>query len=51
MTAPATKTKAKAAAAADAPICDVCWPDGWPTPDTDAASCIHGQWSRTLPSA
>lgn len=33
-------------AAADGDLCLVCWPDGWPTPDTANASCEHGVWDR-----
>lgn len=29
-----------------APICGVCWPDGWPE-GGDFASCEHGEWSTT----
>lgn len=28
------------------PICETCWPDGWPLYGT-SASCDHGQWSRS----
>lgn len=31
-------------AAKPAPICPQCWPNGWPTPDTHNASCVHGVW-------
>ena len=27
------------------PICEDCWPDGWPDKDV-AATCGHGEWSR-----
>lgn len=30
----------------DGELCVVCWPDGWPTPDTNNASCEHGVWDR-----
>lgn len=30
----------------DGDLCVVCWPDGWPTPDTNNASCEHGVWDR-----
>ena len=30
----------------DGELCVVCWPDGWPTPDTNNASCEHGRWDR-----
>lgn len=54
MTAPKTTTKAKAKdEAADEAVdkaqgelCELCWPNGWPTPDTHSACCEHGQWSR-----
>jgi hypothetical protein len=32
--------------AADGELCAACWPDGWPTPDTNNASCEHGTWDR-----
>lgn len=34
------------AAAEDGELCAVCWPDGWPSPDTNNASCEHGVWDR-----
>ena len=30
----------------DGQVCGVCWPDGWPSPDTNNASCEHGVWDR-----
>jgi hypothetical protein len=33
-------------AAEDGELCIVCWPDGWPTKDTNNASCEHGVWDR-----
>lgn len=30
----------------DGEICEVCWPDGWPSKDTNNASCEHGTWDR-----
>lgn len=30
----------------DGELCVVCWPDGWPSPDTNNASCEHGRWDR-----
>lgn len=27
-------------------LCPQCWPDGWPTPDTNGASCEHGAYKR-----
>lgn len=30
----------------DGDLCGNCWPAGWPTPDTAAASCEHGVWDR-----
>lgn len=30
----------------DGELCGNCWPDGWPTPDTNNASCQHGTWDR-----
>lgn len=30
----------------DGELCLVCWPAGWPTPDTNNASCEHGVWDR-----
>lgn len=32
--------------AEDGDLCGVCWPDGWPSPDTNNASCEHGTWNR-----
>jgi len=32
--------------AEDGELCTVCWPDGWPTTDTNNASCEHGVWDR-----
>lgn len=32
--------------AEDGEICGNCWPDGWPTADTNNASCEHGTWDR-----
>jgi hypothetical protein len=41
---------AKARTKKNAEICAEHWPDGWPTEDTNSASCDHGQWSRDLPA-
>jgi hypothetical protein len=30
----------------DGELCGNCWPDGWPSPDTNNASCEHGVWDR-----
>ncbi|WP_033263324.1 SAP domain-containing protein [Amycolatopsis vancoresmycina] len=30
----------------DGELCAVCWPDGWPSSDTNNASCEHGVWDR-----
>lgn len=30
----------------DGELCAACWPGGWPTPDTNNASCEHGTWDR-----
>jgi hypothetical protein len=32
--------------AEDGELCRACWPDGWPTSDTNNASCEHGVWDR-----
>jgi hypothetical protein len=32
--------------AEDGDLCAACWPDGWPTADTNNASCQHGVWDR-----
>lgn len=32
------------------PICEDCWPDGWPM-NSGSASCAHGDWSRKVPAA
>lgn len=32
--------------AEDGDICGICWPDGWPSKDTNNASCEHGVWDR-----
>lgn len=32
--------------AEDGDLCGACWPDGWPTADTNNASCEHGVWDR-----
>lgn len=33
-----------------APICDECWPDGWPR-NSGSAACAHGEYSRKVPPA
>lgn len=30
----------------DGDLCTACWPTGWPTADTNNASCEHGVWDR-----
>lgn len=32
--------------AEDGELCAACWPDGWPSSDTNNASCEHGVWDR-----
>lgn len=32
--------------AEDGDLCGNCWPDGWPSADTNNASCQHGVWDR-----
>lgn len=27
-------------------ICVQCWPNGWPSEDSNRASCTHGVWKR-----
>lgn len=44
--APADPPADETPVAEDAEICKVCWPDGWPSKDTNNASCEHGTWDR-----
>ena len=30
----------------DGELCAACWPGGWPSKDTNNASCEHGVWDR-----